>query len=153
MMTAPHMVTGAAIGSMSRRLWLILPIAFVSHFALDFIPHVEASVFFAGRPYWVMALVAVLSASLGIGLVIWACYRKPKWKTMCAGALIGISPDLVDRAFGFDRVSQWPATAWLFHFHHSSMFHHSLPDSEWRIGLPTQIAVLAIALWVARRNG
>lgn len=149
MMTAPHMVVGAAIGNMDRRLWLVLPIAFLSHFVLDFIPHVESEILYAGRPHWVMVLVAIMSTCLGIGLVIWACYRKPNWKIMYAGALVAVLPDLAEKVIGAARLSEWPATAWLYSFHHT--FHHPIVHSGWQIGVATQVAVLAIALWAARR--
>jgi len=38
MVATPHLVAGAAIGKLFRRPWLAYPLAFGSHFLLDFVP-------------------------------------------------------------------------------------------------------------------
>jgi hypothetical protein len=39
MIGASHFVAGAATGAVCKRAWIALPVAFVSHFVLDQIPH------------------------------------------------------------------------------------------------------------------
>ena len=46
MMATPHMVAGAAIGRLLRRPWLAYPAAFVSHFLLDIVPHIDSHALF-----------------------------------------------------------------------------------------------------------
>ena len=42
MTATPHILAGAAIGKVLRRPWLAWPVAFVSHFLLDFTPHLDS---------------------------------------------------------------------------------------------------------------
>lgn len=39
MLTSVHLVTGAAIGKLTGNLWISIPIALLSHYLLDIIPH------------------------------------------------------------------------------------------------------------------
>ncbi len=39
MLTFAHILLGAAIGKYFQNLWLVIPIAFLSHYVLDLIPH------------------------------------------------------------------------------------------------------------------
>lgn len=150
MMTAPHMAAGAAIGSVSRRWWLVLPIALAGHYVLDYVPHVESVIFYEGRPMWAAVMVGALSAALGVILMIWAGYRRPNRRIIYAATLVAILPDLVEKVFGDARVASWPPTAGIYSFHHT--FHHSIVHGDRPLGIATQIAVIALAIWIVRRS-
>jgi len=150
MLATPHMITGAAIGKVTRRLWIALPVAFVSHFALDFIPHLDSHGLFGikgGGPTHAEAAMAILDTVVGIALVLWAVGRQPGRRTMILAALFAAVIDLADNVPPWGPYFQaWPGTAWLSAFHHGHS--HGLTAEHWLLGLSTQIAVTAIALWI-----
>ena len=150
MLATPHMITGAAIGKMTRRLWIALPLAFVSHFALDFIPHLDSHGLFGvkgGGPTPAEAGMAALDTVFGIALVMWAVGRQPGRRTMLLAALCAAVIDLADNVPPWGPHFQaWPGTAWLSAFHHGHS--HGLAADHWLLGLGTQIAVMVLALWI-----
>ena len=133
MRAASHMVTGAAIGKVTRRLWIALPVAFLSHFVLDFIPHLDSHAMFGvkgGGPTRGEATMAALDALIGIALVIWAVDRQPGRRTMLLAAFLGIVIDLVDNVPPWSHwFRAWPVTSWLSVFHHAHQ--HNVTPAQW----------------------
>lgn len=66
MLIVSHVVAGAVIASGIPSLWIAVPLAFLSHFLLDMIPHVQAPTDEGYRPnrrtYMFVALDLIVSA-------------------------------------------------------------------------------------------
>jgi hypothetical protein len=72
MMATPHMMAGAAIGKAVGRPWVALPIAFVSHFLLDAVPHLDSATLYGVKhagPTVPEAAIAIADFVLGCLLV------------------------------------------------------------------------------------
>ncbi len=150
MTATPHILAGAAIGKVLRRPWLAWPVAFVSHFLLDFTPHLDSHAIYGveqGGPTAPEAALGILNFTFGALLIVWLVRRQPDRRVVLGGALFGILIDLIREAplLGV-WFRTWPGTAWLSVFHHS--FQHSVTPAQWPLGIATQLVVVAIALWV-----
>jgi hypothetical protein len=155
MMATPHMLAGAAIGRGLRRPWLAWPVAFGTHFLLDFAPHLDEHAMFGvehGGPTPVEATAAILNFVLGLVLVGWLVWRRPDRRVMLGGAIFAILIDVIENipALG-PWLMAWPGTAWLTEFHHA--FQRNVITSQWLLGIGTQVAVvvLSLALLLGRR--
>jgi len=149
-MATPHMVAGAAIGTKLRSPWLALPLAFASHFLLDFAPHLDAHSLFGsgyGRTTSPEAIAAALDFFLGAIVVGVLVGRQPGRRLAGSAALLAVLIDLVEYLPPFGPwLRGWPGTAWLRHFHHA--IQRNLTGAHWPLGFSTQAAVMALSLWV-----
>lgn len=86
MILSLHMITGAVIGDKAnKRTALVLTLALLSHFVLDFIPHFE---------YILKPLTLFLDLALGTTVAVILAYKNiRKAKTIIASAFIAILPD------------------------------------------------------------
>ena len=154
-MATPHMLAGAAIGRGLRRPWLAWPVAFASHFALDFIPHLDDHALFGiggGGVTPVEAASGILNFALGWALVMWVARGQPDRRVLLGGAFFGIVIDVIDHIPYLNRwVASWVGTAWLTDFHHA--FQHNVTMSQWPLGVGTQLVLAGLALWVLVRAG
>ena len=98
-MTAPnHALTGALIGLTVSNPLLALPLAFLSHFALDAIPHYDPpeqdkAKLFNSRRFFVEFLL--IGALLCLALVLLLAWRRPEhWVVAAICAFLATSPDL-----------------------------------------------------------
>ncbi len=153
MLGTPHLLAGAAIGKVLRRPWLAWPAAFLSHFLLDYAPHLDSHALF-GRPTGVTgpeAAMGIIDGVVGIGLVLWLARGQPARRVMLGAATFAIVMDVLDNALPWGAWFRvWPRTAWLSAFHHG--FQHNLAPAHWPLGVVTQMTVVALALWVCLRG-
>jgi len=95
MLSTPHLLTGAAIVKIIPNPALGLPLAFLSHFALDSIPHWDGS---PKAPYskkmfgWIF-LDYAFGASLV--LILTVGYPNPEQYFLWLGAFLGTLPDFI----------------------------------------------------------
>lgn len=147
------MLAGAAIGKVLRRPWLAWPAAFLSHFLLDYVPHLDSHALF-GRPTGVTGpevTMGIIDGVVGIVLVLWLAHGQPARRAMLGAATFAIVMDVFDNALPWGAwFHAWPGTAWLSAFHHG--FQHNLTPAQWPLGVLTQGAVMALALWVCLRG-
>lgn len=89
-----HTVTGAVIGSAIGTPLVALPLAFVSHFLLDVLPHWgDARIPHASRKFKVIIVVDTVVTTL---LLLAVVIAKPRhWLTMVLAGLVAMSPDLM----------------------------------------------------------
>jgi len=150
MMATPHMVAGAAIGRALRRPWLVYPAAFVSHFLLDFLPHIDSHALFGvthGGPTRLEAVAGVTDFLVGALVVGLVARRRSRRRVMLGGALSGILMDLAEYVPPFGpKFQHWAGAAWLTGFH--QRIQHNLTPAHWPLGAGTQVAALALALAV-----
>lgn len=100
MMALNHAVTGAIIGLSVENPAVALPLAFMSHFALDAIPHYDPP-----KPQGDVALLRsnrfvyeqlVLNGALCIALVMCLAVVRPRhWLVAAICAFLATSPDLM----------------------------------------------------------
>lgn len=124
-MTAPnHALTGAIIGLTITNPVLALPLAFVSHFVCDAIPHYDPPGTDVAKRYKSKRFVyefLVLGAGLCFLVVLALAYTRPQhWLTAALCAFLATSPDLFwiprflrTRRTGKDVVPR----GWFFWFH------------------------------------
>jgi len=101
MITSTHLFIGAAIGKATGNLFLAIPLAFVSHFLLDAIPHYNPK---QVKSYLEKGLRGVdkkdlllksIEPLIGISIVGYAIYMQSELAlVMSLGALFGWLPDL-----------------------------------------------------------
>jgi len=154
MLATPHVITGAVIGKATGRLRLALPLALLSHFILDYIPHLDTHGLF-GRagvgPTPMEAVGALVDALLSVTLVLWATGRQPLRPVILWAAFFGILLDIADNVPPFTGLFRgWSGTLWLSIFHHAHQ--HNVPISSWPLGFATQLVVVSIGIWYLRRD-
>ena len=125
-MTAPnHALTGALIGLTVSNPVLALPLAFLSHFVCDAIPHYDPpgsdiAKRFASKRFIYEFLV--VGAGLCFLIVLLLALARPQhWLTAAFGAFLATSPDLLwvprflrTRRTGKDMLPK----GWFFQLHH-----------------------------------
>lgn len=89
-----HALTGALIGLTVGNPWVAVPVAFMSHFVCDAIPHYgNGNVPVWGKPFRIMLL---LDALLCVGLVGTLAYSHPShWLLASMCAFLATSPDFL----------------------------------------------------------
>lgn len=151
MLATSHIIAGAAVGKAVRRPWVALPIAFLSHFALDAVPHLDTYGIFKGPNGLTTAAIAAagVDSLVAVALVVWAVGRQHGFGLMYGAAFAAILTDVVfNNPLWGEWFGQWPATAWLSLFHHDAQ--HNVAPSQWPLGFGTQAVVMAASLWVLR---
>jgi len=141
------MLAGAAIASAARRPWLAWPAGFLSHFVLDWAPHLDSHALFgvpSGIPTRPEMAMALADTMVGVFLVLWLVRGRPDRGLLIGGALFGILIDLADNVPPWGPYFRhWAGTAWLSAFHHGTQ--HNVTPEQWPLGFGTQAAVLGLA--------
>ena len=89
-----HMVTGALIGSAVSAPELALPLAFVSHFMLDILPHYgDDSISWASKRYKiVIGMDTAIAVSFSFLIIV---AHPARWPFMLLGGILAMAPDLM----------------------------------------------------------
>lgn len=107
-----HVLTGTAIALIARDPVLVVPIALVSHFILDMIPHFDHAQYRYGSKYFTHIMTT--DALLSFGVVLAAILVAPELTLSIAlGALFAILPDFFWLYYYKNGRPQW----WFFKFH------------------------------------
>ena len=152
MLTIPHLLAGAALGKALRRPWLAWPVAFGSHFLLDYTPHLDSHALFGAGANQITtgeAVSSAVDASLGIGATLALTAGQPARRLMLGGACCAVLMDFLDNIPPWgDWFSDWGPTAAISAFHHR--FQHNVTPDQWPLGFGTQLVVIALAVCVLR---
>lgn len=145
-----HVAAGAAIVATIQNPWISLPVAVLSHFVLDALPHYgdikahRAQQLAEQR--WAVPLDAL--AALVVLLAIVIVYPDQPWLVALGGVLCA-SPD-IGHVFPFVRYLRTgdasPARDWL------SRFHDKIQWCERRWGIAVELPFLAVMLYVLFAN-
>ena len=150
MMATPHMMAGAVIGKSLRRAWLAWPVAFASHFILDMTPHLDSHNLYGveqGGPTVPEAAIGIADFVLGAAFVAWLVWRQRNRRVILGAALSAIIIDVIENVPPLGPwFKSWPGTSWLSQFHHS--FQLNVAPDQYALGIATQVAVIAITLWL-----
>lgn len=154
MLATPHLLTGAALASKIRRPWLALSAAFIGHFVLDWIPHLDSHGMFGlpdGNVTRAEAITTLLDVAIGATLALWLTARLPRRRLLRLAAFLAIVVDLLY------NVPPWNAWFWACpvthppgEFHHA--IQHRVAPSNLALGFVFQVAVIAVAIGVLLRN-
>ncbi len=150
MIATPHILAGATIATSKLSPEISLPLVFLSHFVLDAIPHVEPSTFFKqhrkkeDEATW-REIFWEIPDLLFSTIVLILLFLKSHNFYLFWGAFFGILPDLFDNVPFWYGVRKWPVFRQI-HFLHD-FFHIELDKKHWYIGLITQSAIVAVALY------
>lgn len=102
MLETPHALVGMAIAATIPNPWVGLPLAFLSHFGVDMLPHWNWEP--DARPLSLLGIV--LDLILLEILVCFLTFQSPLKLNLAAGAFFAILPDLVEAPyifFGFNN--------------------------------------------------
>ena len=110
-----HVVTGALIATYLHNPWLVIPIAFASHFALDAIPHASFPATDNKEHLRFLMILAVdmaVAASILMSLLV---LQPPNFVLLIACGVAAASPDLMWLYYIIIKKSRekekWPAIA------------------------------------------
>jgi len=136
-----HVLTGTAIAIAVKQPWLAAPLALVSHFVLDAIPHFDHELYRYGSKYFtpIMASDAVIS----IASVFFVCWLTPALAlTILIGALFAILPDFLWLYYYTHVRPQW----WFFRFHSKIQWFERPPGALVELSYLVFITTVIIAI-------
>ncbi|QQS19649.1 hypothetical protein IPL85_05265 [Candidatus Saccharibacteria bacterium] len=145
-MTAPnHALTGALIGLAVPSMWLSVPLAFVSHFVLDAIPHYDVpgesnEARIDSRQFLFIQIVGGFVLCVGLVALLWWS-QVPNWLSLSVCAFIATVPDLlsIPRFLAVKRGHKDPVNSNLFW-----KFHNDIQRQHPRF-LPVEFVWFALA--------
>jgi len=145
MIWSAHLLLGAAIGSKINNVYLAFSLAFISHYILDIIPHIEYPIENLKNKNWPKLLIDIAKIffdfSIAIAIILIFSSNKPE---IYICAFLGILPDLVT---GFNHL--FPEIAFKIHdrFHKKIHFlEHKKISNFWRITSQVIVIIISIAL-------
>lgn len=140
MLNIVHVSAAAAIVTTIANPWISLPLALVSHIALDTVPHWNWS---PGRSM-VGKLASVNDGMLAIILTLaLAIYMDRSWVMLAAGSL-SMLPDVIQAPYHF---LGWKP-GWLSRFIDWERRRQKWAWMRPWMGLMTQVIVLGLSLWI-----
>lgn len=118
MLTTPHLLVGAAIGSQFHNPYIVVPVAVASHFVLDGIPHLMGIVEVHDLDKKDLVLVAS-DVILGISLVYILSHSSVDPGMIYLGAFSAMVPDFhhsFQALFGPNRLKKYTSFHLRFHY-------------------------------------
>lgn len=149
MLELPHVVVGAAIAVKIGNPALALPLALASHFALDVLPHwnphlnseLKSHGRVTGRTTTFVAIDGIGSLVAGFAIASTVLPSINHFIIVILGSFLAVLPDLVEAPHYFLR-KEYPLITKFITFQKSIQ-----TDSPIWLGLPTQVIIVAAALW------
>lgn len=141
-----HALTGAFIGLVSGNPWLALPLAVVSHFVCDVIPHFdvpgESAEDRMGSKAFLYVQIILGAVLCGLIVLSLAVLQPKHWLLAALCAFLAASPDLLYvprflhvRKTGHDNVAQF----WFWQFHNDIQWFQrpigAVVEVAWAIGM------------------
>lgn len=169
MWMVPHTVAGIAIVSTLDNPALSLPLAFVSHYVLDFIPHWTQKPSFTGKEKYALFADFFLSLIIGVALAWQFPLFSSQFWVIIAGAALGNLPDAIRIPYMLtidgtlkDLKDKKSFMGYLERFHEivdqgierrregMNYLYNNLVGKAW-IGVLTQVLVVIISLYIIFR--
>jgi hypothetical protein len=145
MILTPHMLLGAAIASKIGYAPLAIILAFLSHYLLDIVPHIEYPIKNIQNKWWAKSLPDFLRVALDFSAGILIIYFFSGWQIIIfAGALFSVLPDafnLLNYVFPNNFLKNHS------NFHEKIHFLKNKKISVfWRIASQVLVAVVSVAI-------
>ena len=155
MLSTAHLMIGGALGALLKRTPTSLAAGVISHHLADCVIHTDTGTFRTGeadapRYSGAETAAAVLDLAVGFTLLYFVARRRPDWKPILAGAIGGITPDLVDNAPGVAPRFRVTRFGRRYHAMHCRL-HRTAAPHEWLLGSVTQLAAVAVGAALLRR--
>lgn len=97
MLSTPHLLVGAAIVKAIPNPFISLPLAFLSHYALDSVPHWDGS---PRAPFGLKTTAGiVVDYAFGASLIYLLTFGYPNQYLIWLGAFLGTAPDFILGAY------------------------------------------------------
>lgn len=149
MVEFPHAVVGAAIATAIPNPLISLPLAFVSHFVLDLIPHWNPHIYTEIKKHGkilpktlvVIVVDSVLALAVGFWIATLALPDTNHAVTILFGALFAVIPDLAEIPYYFFRVKN------KFFVRLVELEHKFQTNTSFIPGVLSQVMVVAATLW------
>jgi len=153
----PHIAVGIALGATLPNPVISVPLAFLSHFALDMVPHwddlglgdfKDVSQPLKNHSFQLILLDGLLSLSLLLFFLYWAMPDYGVGITIAACAAAAALPDLFYLPLIFSR-KRWGWVVWLARMQARVQVNSRAPMA---FGLLTQLFAIAVGLLIARQE-
>lgn len=149
MVELPHTIVGAVIAVKVGNPALALPLAFASHFALEFVPHWNPHLYTETKKFgrvtkkstWFVAADVVLSLAAGFFVASTVLPDLGHFWTVIAASFAAVLPDVAEGPWFFLNFKH-PALERLILFQRSIQF-----DTSPIPGILTQLVTIAAAFW------
>lgn len=149
MLETPHVVLGAAIATKIPNPFIAIPLAFVSHFVLDKVPHWNPHLYTetqkSGHPSKVSTAIAISDIGLSLIMGFWFAGRYlpdyQKSAIVLACCLASVAPDVVKYPYYYFKMRFKTLVAWV-------KFERSLQvDTSFYPGMLTQLLTILASIW------
>lgn len=146
MLAASHALIGAAIAAKVSNPVIGIPLSFLSHFAVDLIPHWDFGQNRREKSVRRLFIEAVFDVLLGfyLAFLVFGGSVDPLYLFIAAG--VAQSPDLLESPYFIFR-KELPFCVWLYNLQHKLHWRINLP---W--GLVTQVIFILIVLWLVNTS-
>lgn len=150
MLATPHLLVGAAVGAVAAPLGLpaVFVLSFISHFAIDRIPHTDSALLDDRRPLLQVSTKDLISVciEIAIGVILFVyLWSRANWETaLLVGSFGGIFPDLIDNVPWWSGTIRKTALGNVFHQYHT-LFDGGVEKGK-LVGVATQFVAIAVAV-------
>lgn len=144
-----HVITGIVLATAIRQPAIALPLAFVSHFVLDAIPHFGNHKLTHGKVQNFSIFLAV-DMAIAASLLLVTFFLAPQgWQAMVAAGVLAASPDLmwVPEYISMLRSKPEPKKNWIKNFHSRIQCESpsgAIIELVWFFGMMYLLAVLIV---------
>lgn len=155
MIFTTHIIIGGAVGSVINNPYLSFVGGFISHHAVDAIPHLDPGSFTRLQPkkkFWkVPSIVAIIFADVAIGSIafylLWRYSGYPV--SMLTGAIGAVISDIVDNGPWQDIIRKWTIFKRFHAFHEK--YHRTVLPQQWLVGTLTQLILIIASVAIIVR--
>ena len=156
MIIAAHVAAGAAIGTIPEiNPALAFLAGFLSHYVLDFVPHLELSTFLPKEHSDVLTckinfkVILIIGVDLLIAALVWLIFFwhfSAQRSAIFLGSLGALTPDILDNSPFWSKYTRKMPVLRNFYAAHI-FFHQSLNAKNWYWGLILYIIMAGGFLW------
>lgn len=153
MLITAHTTIGFTVGAASGNPFLAAPLALVSHYLFDGLPHFEVSSFRKPgerklKPKNLFEVFFVL-ADLFLAVVFLFLFRSYWTEASAVGVFFGVLPDFLDNFFLWSHyLHRLPLFRELYGFHKN--FHWTARGKDIFLGIAVQFLVILVCVFILR---